>query len=183
MEVCARLDYLDPSLIATLKQRQIAAKVVRNGMLVILPQATHGSRQGLSFTIPQEVKDAKLLLSLREFQHVHREKRCATVVCGVSGRPLKPAMRSNSHKHEWTALFSAPEMLTTAIAREDGHLWILKHELVVCEATVFVNPTEVWAGRIETLRQSPTRFLPAAEAAIAKVKCEGCRCVHYERKD
>jgi len=183
MKVTARINGENQSFVDTLTQRGITAKLVKGGVIVELPARKKKSWSDPdTYEVPAEVNDAKLFIEVTEHGGGMTNTGSGTVVCGLSGKPLRPyyVPRGGHLACGTHAYFSVPNAVVTVTGyRRDDNVTIEEHRIVRDGNVVWIESKKLWSGELEVLPESFSRFRAAAEAASAKGNCYHCRCVHF----
>ena len=177
MKIQGKITERDEELAQTLRHSASSVKLVKNG-IVIDPWETD---DGI-FIIPESTKQIHLFLNLSEFGGGMTKTGSATVVCGVSGKPLKPYkifrhgdLACNTH-----ALFSVPEKAITIRAEKNRQIVIREHKIVItAPRRACIHSETLWTGNFLELPNRLSRYQNAVDAAREKAYCYHCRCVHY----
>lgn len=177
MKIVARVKGEDQALVAYLAGRNIEARLVRNGVIIDLPYA---HQKG--FEVPDELCDATLLINVAEEGGAMTKTGSATVVCGLSGKALRPYrvphgghLANGEH-----AFFSVPDAVITVMGyRSSGKVVIEEHRIVRDGRFAHIKTKMMWSGHIGDLPEMYDRFAVAALAANVKTNCYHCRHCHY----
>ena len=186
MKIIAKIKGENLELVQTLKQQGIAAKLVRGGVIVELPKRekkTWGEPD--SFDIPEGVSDAILLIDCCEKGGGMTSTGSGTVICGLSGKPLKPyyVPRRGHLACGEHAYFSVPNAVITVTGyRRDSNITITKYEIKKDGQTAILEISEIWKGEIEFLPELYDCYKEAATAARQKANCYHCRSPHFIAK-
>jgi hypothetical protein len=168
----------NPGLVDALKARGIRAKHVRVG---VLADMVVSGRAGV-YTFPPGMNGADLLIDVEESWLREVEGTRAQVVCGLSGKALRPYFvpaRGHPSGRSGQAFFSIPTAVVLVTAYRDGrveirHLWVeTGGDITTLLARL------LWSGSAAELPHLPSQYGAAARAAIEKAKCEHCCHVHY----
>jgi len=180
MKITARVNGENEKMVEALKQRGIVAKLVRGGVIVDLPLQGHDS---YTYLIPQEVgDDAMLFINLAEKGGAATNSGSGTIVCGLSGKALKPYYipRGGHLACETHAYFCAPQAVVTVTGyRRDDTVIIEEFKIFRDRNIARIDSKKLWEGQLEELPKTFSRFQAAAEAADEKGNCYHCRHVHY----
>ena len=165
MNIIARLP--SPELAEKLQNKGLKAKAVRNATICKLPLYDPDNPDTV-WTVPGDLKEGTLLIDCAESGGlVNEDHGIATIVAGVSGKALKPYYVPR-HLQAETAFFAVMNKAVTVRAWQDGIILISKHEIESTSSAVWVETTEIWAGRLTKLPKKLKRFKAAAEAAVDK---------------
>jgi hypothetical protein len=175
MKITARIPRENPRLVETLKSRGLEAKVVRSATIVALPE------EGGVYTLPAEVQGAGLLLEAEETGGGQTHTGKATVVCDLSGKPLRPYyVPTTGHLAGGThAYFATPGTAVTVTAYRDGEITVERHSILADGNTARIESAVLWQGQVGDLPETFGGYADAAEAAYRKAGCYHCRHVHY----
>jgi hypothetical protein len=178
MRVKARINGKNQLLVDALSQDGIIAKPVKGGIIVELPALNDPD----VYEVPVEVSDAVLYLDLTEHGGSRINAGSGTVVCGLSGKPLRPYyvprrghLACNAH-----AYFCVPNAATVTGYR-NGKVKIEEHRIVRDGNMALIESTKLWYGEWMMLPETFSRFRAVVQAAIIKAKCYHCQCVHFAR--
>jgi hypothetical protein len=180
MRVKARINGENQLLVDALSQHGIIAKLVKGGIIVELPALNDPG----VYEVPMEVSDAVLYLDLTEHGGGRTNTGSGTVVCGLSGKALRPYyvprrghLACNAH-----AYFCVPNAAVTVTGFRNGKVKIEEHRIVRDGNNMtLIESTKLWYDELRMLPETFSRFRAAAQAAITKAKCYHCRCVHFAR--
>ena len=108
----------------------------------------------------------------------------AQVVCGLSGKPLRPfhVVRGGSltPPNDVHALFSVPDNIVVIRAEEDGRVAITKHSIVLGDGDVVsVQEEQIYHGFPQNLSGWKSKYQVAAQACARKGQTMNCRSAHY----
>lgn len=171
MFVVARLP--DPNRAAELKSKGLKAKAVKNAVICQLPPYNPEDPDSPVWTLPGVLKEATLLIDCAEAGGlVEQGHGIGTVIAGVTGKALRPYYVPKRMQAE-TAFFAVMNKVCTVTAWQDGVIRISKHEIESESSAVWVETTEIWAGRLTRLPRKLKRFKAAAEAAVEKANTPG----------
>ncbi|MBN1325962.1 hypothetical protein JW977_03195 [Candidatus Falkowbacteria bacterium] len=183
MKITARINGENQSLVDTLTQRGITAKLVKGGVIVELPTRKKESwNDPDTYEVPVEVNGATLFLDVAEEGGGMTNTGSGTVVCGLSGKALRPyyVPRGGHLACGTHAYFSVPNAVVTVTGyRRDENVTIEEHRIVRDGNVARIKSKKLWCGELEVLPESFNRFQAAAEAASTKGNCYHCRCVHF----
>lgn len=183
MKIVARINGENTSLVDTLTQRGVTAKLVRGAIIVELPARKKESwGDPDSYEVPAEANDATLFLDATEHGGGMTNTGSGTVVCGMSGKPLRPyyTPRGGHLACGTHAYFSVPNAVVTVTGyRHDTNVTIEEHRIVRDGNVARIESKKIWSGELGVLPESFSRFQAAAEAAKTKGNCYHCRCVHF----
>lgn len=92
MKIVARINAENVAMVESLKQRDINAKLVKGGVIVELPASKDSTRDDSKYEIPNEVivANATLFIDCEEKGGGMTNTGSGTVVCGLSGKALRP---------------------------------------------------------------------------------------------
>ncbi len=179
MKITARINRENVAMVNALKQRGINAKLVRGATIVELPTSKEKPEW---FEVPAEVAAAEptLLIDCEEHGGGMTNTGSGNVVCGLSGKALRPYYVPKGYSNSTHAHFSVPNAVVTITGyRSDDNVTIKDHRIVREDNLVRIQTTELWGGELEALPETFSRFQAAAEASYQKGNCYHCRCVHY----
>ena len=179
MKITARINGENQSLVDTLTQRGIIAKLVKGGVIVELPVKKENSD---IYEVPMEVNSATLFLDVTEDGGGMTNTGSGTVVCGLSGKALRPyyVPRGGNLACGTHAYFSVPNAVVTVTGyRRDDNVTITEHRIVRNGNIARIESKKLWSGELEVLPELFDQFQAAAEAARNKGNCYHCRCVHF----
>ena len=110
MKIVAKVSGENIQLVKTLNERGISAKLVKNGVIVELPKVLGSNPEDLKFSIPQEVKGSQFFIDCYEHGGGMTNTGFGTIVCGLSGKKLKPyyVPKSGNLSNGVHAYFSIP---------------------------------------------------------------------------
>lgn len=137
--------------------------------------------------IPNSVLDYDyvLLINVAEKGGKCGDISYAQIVCGVSGKPLKPFFlpRKNVQPCSDHAYFTLPERCYTIEASEDYEniVKIKEHTIEIDEDNnkARIRTDDVFVGNIIDLPDDLIRFKKPAQICIDKASCEECQRVFY----
>lgn len=129
-------------------------------------------------------KKAIMLLEVEESGGKHPNGIVdATVVCGVSGKALRPYMTEDGPLRPPNGIharFSIPYNVVTIHAHEDGRVTIMKHSLSLGdEDVVSLTEKQIYHGFPQNLSGWKTKYFDAARAAAEKGGTMNCRTPKY----
>lgn len=182
MKIVARVEGEKPTLIEALKAGGIAAKLVRNATIVELER--NQSHTDL-YHVPDEIQSHEYVLLIEATEHGGgmTNTGSATVVCGSSGKKLRPYYVPKGHSNSTHAYFSVPGSIITVTGyRKDDNVTIMEHKIEIKGAYgefAEIKTSDVWSGEVGVLPNLYSRYQDAAEAAHGKANCYHCRHVHY----
>lgn len=181
MKIIARKNVEDCGLVESLKQRGISAKLVRGAIIVELPEKPKEKwDEPTVYEIPVEVLDATFCIDLSENGGGMTNTGSGTIVCGLSGKALRPYYTPKGYSNSDHAYFSVPSAVVTITGyRKDENIKIIEHRIVLKDNSARIDSRKLWSGEVEALPNLFSRFQAAAEAAAKKGNCYHCRCVHY----
>jgi hypothetical protein len=177
VKVVARRAGEDAALAEDLRAKGLRAKLVRGAVVVDLPKSD-GDRG--YYDIPPGLGGSTFLIDVAEEGGAFTKTGHARVVCGVSGKPLRPYyMPRNGHlANGQHAFFSVPEQVITVSANKEN-IKITRHVLSEVGDRVGMESEEIWSGRQEELPETFGKYAAAVEAAAKKASCYHCRHAHY----
>jgi hypothetical protein len=179
LEVLARTKARD-DIIHALTQQGVPVKTTRTGILVTLLPIDPDNQE--EYWIPEELEEPIFLLHAAEEGGGQRRTGRSTIVCGLSGKALKPYyIRAGSAKicgeH---AYFTVPNGLVTVSGyRQDRSVAIREHTILIHKGIAKINTSILWDGERQAIPRSLSDFWDAAQAAEDKCQCQSCRDVHY----
>ncbi|HUW72211.1 MAG TPA: hypothetical protein VMV66_03440 [Candidatus Humimicrobiaceae bacterium] len=183
MKITAKIHREDQSLVTILAQRDIAAKLVKGGVIVSLPVTKKESLNNHeTYEIPAELKDATLLIDVAEEGGGRTKSGSGIIICGLNGKALRPYYipRGGDRACNTHAYFSVSHLVVTITGyRLNSKVTIEEHWIVRDGSVAQIKSREIWSGELEVLPDSFSRFQSAAEAANEKANCYHCRHVHY----
>ncbi len=180
MKIVARINGENMAMAEILKQRGVNAKLVRGGVIVELLASKDSS---FKFEIPDEVATATLFIDCSEHGGGMTNTGSGTVVCGLSGKALRPYYVPKGYSNAEHAFFSVPNAVVTIKGRRRDNNITIKEGRIAREGNLaWIEEKELWSGELETLPDIFVRFQAAAEAAYQKGNCYHCRCVHYAER-
>lgn len=182
MKVTARINGENLKLVEKLNQRGITAKLVKGGVIVELPAIDKNSWNPETYEIPSEVNGGMLFLDLVEEGGGMTHTGSSTVVCGLSGKALRPyyVPRGGHLSCGTHAFFSVPNAVITVEAdRQDDNVVIKEHRIVCDDNVARIKGKKIWTGALNELPKIFSHFQKAAEAAIQKANCYHCREPHF----
>lgn len=180
MKIVARINGERQDLVNSLTQRGIKVKLVKRGVIVELPEKD--GNYELPPEVAKEINGGKLFIDTTEHGGGATNTGSGTVVCGLSGKPLRPyyVPRSGHLACGTHAYFSVPEAIVTVTGyRRDTNITIEEHRIIHEGNTSRIETKTLWSGELEVLPDSFNRFQAVAEAASAKGNCYHCRDVHF----
>jgi hypothetical protein len=134
-----------------------------------------------AFRLPKEVAGALLFLDCSEVAGEVDGRLFATVVCGLSGKPLRPyyESRGKGKKYKRYARFSAPQTIVT-VQGKDNQVSIMKHRVEMVQSqTAQIVSFRIWNGNPESMPRKLAHYRPAAESALAKLRCTNPHRLHF----
>lgn len=158
MRVIARIGKEDPGLVTQLRNECVMARVVKNATIVELPVLDEVEGD-MRYLIPDAAKGAKLFIDCSEYGGGMSNTGLGVIVCGASGKPLKPYRIPNG-----------------------GHLACGHHETYFTsyeEDVARLVKKEIWVGYADELPTMYGQFQDAVNAAVEKANCYHCREPHY----
>ncbi len=175
MKIVARVNWENAILVESLKARGINAKLVRKGVIIELPVAPENK-----YEIPVDVFAAVLLIDCEESGGGMTNTGSGTIICGLSGKTLRPYYVPKGYCNSIHAHFAVPEAVVTITGyRKDSNIKIEEYRIVREDHVAYIKTREIWSGELEALPDTFSNFRAAAEAASQKGNCYHCRCVHY----
>ena len=175
MKIIARVNGENAAFVERLNHQNISAKMIKNGVIVELPYDKG------KYLIPP-LNDYRLFIDVQEQGGGLTNTGSATIVCGLTGKPLKPyyCPRRGHLACGIHAYFSVPEAVVTITGyRRDDNVTFSKHIIIVNGNLATLKTETLWSGRIESLPNLFSKYKNAAKAAQEKANCYHCRCVHY----
>lgn len=187
MKITARLNGENQSLVDTLTQRGITAKLVKRGVVIDLPRrgrmwSAAEPWDNQEYEIPPEAQEAAFFIDVPEEGGGKTHTGKGTVVCGLSGKALRPYyVPHGGHLACGThAYFSVPVAVITVTGYcLSDDIVIKKHEIVRNGDSAQIKSSTLWKGDLEVMPESFSRFQAAALAARDKANCYHCRHVHF----
>jgi hypothetical protein len=179
MQIKAKLKGENQTLVQTLTERGIVAKLVNNGVIAELQEVGGSFKE---YEIPEELDDATLCIDIAEEGGARTNTGSGTIVCGLAGERLRPyyVPRGGDRACRTHAHFSLPRAVVTVTGyRQDDTIRIQGYEIVREGRVARIESREIWSGELETLPNSFSRFRSAAEAANLKGHCYHCRHPHF----
>ena len=186
MKITARINREDPELVEALLQRGVKSKLVKGGIIVELP-ALREPADGYDgeYKIPEEVAGVMLFVDIVESGGGRTSSGSGIVVCGVSGKPLRPYY---THQHgNLSNGIHARFAVSTAVVtitgyRNESRITIRKHEIIREGRTARIKTTLLWEDDLDLLPGTLDNFHAAGKAAVEKGNCYHCREVHFARE-
>lgn len=176
----ANLEGRQHRLAEQLRRKGVRTKVVDKATLIDLPPVV--DKEGCrAFRLPKEAANALLFLDCSESADEGDGRPFATVVCGLSGKALKPyyESRGRGKKYKRYARFSVPQAIVT-VRSWDNKISIMKHRVeVVRPQTAQVFSFVIWNGKLESLPRKFAHYRSAAESAQAKLRCVDPHRLHF----
>lgn len=176
MEVIAKLKKGGKDLINLLeKEEMIQAKLIKTGVLVPLS----ANKEGI-YTIPLSIRDKKpyIFLSLEESGGNNGGVGFGQIVCGNEGERLRPFYVKNS-----VGRFNIASKAAVVCAHSDNggvtKLTIKTYRVQMNHSNVVIKKNQAWRGKNSKLPEHLSRFKRAAEAAVRKSRCPGCKHLHF----
>ncbi|MDD3487516.1 MAG: hypothetical protein PHF35_04050 [Candidatus Moranbacteria bacterium] len=181
MKIVAKVSGEKPELVKVLGQHEIKAKLVKGGVVVELPERDRENwNDPQTFDVPAEVNGATLFIDVAEEGGGMTNTGSGTVVCGLSGKALRPYYVPKGYCNADHAYFSVPgSVITITGYRRDDNVTIREHKIVREGNMARIDTEVLWEGELEFLPNLYGRYREAAEAAHRKGNCYHCRCVHY----
>ncbi|KKR54027.1 MAG: hypothetical protein UT91_C0021G0006 [Parcubacteria group bacterium GW2011_GWA2_40_23] len=178
MHLVMRIDREDGPLVANLKSRGIEAKVVRGGVIVVLPQ--NGDR----FEIPDEVCHGRLFIEATEGGGATSKRGQSTIICDIIGCALHPYFVPkhgdlSNGTHAFFSVSTDHVCVITGIRETEEVIIEVMHREQNEPLAVRLVRNELWRGRLVELPQMWSQFEEAALAAMAKANCYHCREAYY----
>ena len=150
------------SLVDTLTQRGITAKLVKGGVIVELPLRKKESWDNPdTYEVPAEANGATLCLNVAEEGGGMTNTGSGTIVCGLSGKALRPYyVPHGGHLACGThAYFSIPVAVITITGyRRDVDVTIEEHRIVRSGNIARIESKKLWNGALEVLPESFSRL-------------------------
>ncbi|MDD5569189.1 MAG: hypothetical protein PHG23_02135 [Candidatus Pacebacteria bacterium] len=132
------------------------------------------------FYIPEPVmrRPHHLLIECEEMLETAGEIGCATIICGTSGKEVRPFMISRS---TGKAIFSLLKTAAVVKANTEGMISITEYEIKIGldSKQGYVWRKRLWSGTIEELPQLLLRYERAANNALKKALSSGNPRVFY----
>lgn len=180
MKLVARVNREDAQLLETLKYYGIPARLVRGAVIAELPYAPKGIDAQI-YNIPTYLDDASLFIDIEEEGGGMTNTGVASIVCGMSGKPLKPYFVPRGYSNAVHAHFSVNGNVVRITAnRADDHISIVHFWIKVKGNEAEIQYRELWYGYYQDLPIAFRNYQAAVDAAITKAYCYHCRHVHYE---
>lgn len=173
MRIVARVEVNQPTLIERLEGNGLVCTPIRGGATVVtLPRAL-GFADGLcAVIIPSELGDFGLRIEISENWQGSETYSAASVVCGMSGKALRPFFRGRGEG--W---FSIPNSCIVVTAwHRTGDALIAMYSINRVENTALIGHHAWWRGRLVPKRFE--HYRPAIEAAHQKSRCFNCPPQH-----
>lgn len=156
----------------------------RSGNLIVYPTLL---RNGIydHYTLPDCLKGQSgvtILMHATECGGASRNQGYASVVCGETGKELKPYLvpTKGSLSNSDHAYFAVPGTVIEVFAVCNVGVQIRRHTLVVCpDGYITVTTRLLWEGSDESLPDELYEFIDAVEAAASKAGEFHCRDVYY----
>ncbi|MCL5006929.1 MAG: hypothetical protein M1153_02190 [Patescibacteria group bacterium] len=167
MRITARIPGGNGRLLQYLQAFRISGQVVQNFIVVDLQELPEksGFPSPRAYYLPPQLSSLKpepeLHIELSEHGGAELHSGSATIVCGVSGKALRPFRipRSNVMACGEHAIFSVPWAVMAITATHPGDkIEVLKHRIEKFPMGARLKTEEVWKGC----------------ARIAEVRCRGC---------
>jgi len=185
MKITTRINREDPELVETLLQRGVKSRLVKGGVIVELP-ALREPADGYDgeYRIPKQAAGFMLFIDIVESGGGRTNSGSGIVVCGVSGKPLRPYY---IHQHGKLANgIHARFAVSTAVVtitgyRHESRITIRKHEIIREGEIARIKTIMIWEDDLNLLPGKFSNFLAAGKAAVEKGNCYHCREVHFAR--
>ena len=176
MKIVVRVPREDQTLVEILRSRGINAKLVKKGIIVELSKDSENC-----LLIPSELpQDAVFMIDAAEEGGAMTNTGSGTIVCGSSGKALKPYFVPKGYCNGEHAYFAVPEKVCTITGfRRDNNIIIHEHSIIKQDGNARIEVKELWSGRLDGLPETFMRFEQAAKAANQKGNCYHCRGIHY----
>lgn len=178
MKIVAKVKKESLELVDSLNKRGINAKLARNGVVIELPNDEVSGK----YEIPAEAQDAILFIDCTESGGGYTNTGSATVVCGLSGKALRPYLvsRSGHRACDTHAYFSVPcSVITVTGYRKQSNIEIVSHTIIRDGNIARIESKSIWSGDFRELPKIFERYEQAVFAANKKADCYHCRHVHY----
>jgi len=185
IEITAKIKGEKTSLFELLKHKGLSARMVKGGIVVELP-VSYGEFK--TYTIPDDLKGHEfgLFIDVAEEGGGKSNTGDATIVCGLSGKALKPYyVPGGGHLSCGIhAYFAVPEAVVTVNAdrhHDDVRISINRHEIqrTANNGIAYIRSKKLWSGQPDELPNAFMRYEDAVNAAVAKSGCYHCRHAHY----
>jgi len=181
-EIIAKMSY-SKGLFDELIENGFKVKAVKGGLIVNFNPVSEEDDNNV-FCIPQPLlmRDYNLLLNISENGGALESTGKATIVCGLSGRPLIPYyIPSGPSVCGNHAYFSIPNNAITVSSYKNSYdIMIAKHQIVTSKKRATIETTSLWYGQMDDLLPDCFQdFQAAATAARAKANCYHCREPHF----
>jgi len=178
MNLTARIRGEREDVVEQMKARGISARLVKGATIVEFPE------ERSKYKIPPELKDFELRINLSENGGGMTKTGLATVVCGLSGKPLHPYFikKTGDLSNKEHAFFSIPgAVITVTASKNDEAVDIQEHRIKhdTDTTTAWIETKDIWIGGINSLPSLYERYWEAANAALDKACCYHCREPHY----
>jgi len=177
MKLVARLPGEHPQLVEGLKQKGWKAKHVRGAVVADMP--IDRKRAGL-YLMPPGLESAEVLIEAAESGGSGAHNGQATVVCGLSGKRMRPYFKPT--EGEVSGYFAAPVGLCIIQATSIGSQppTLEGSELTVKRTTegALLQRRQLFHKKAEPGADWGV-YATAVKAAVLKVRCRGCRHLHY----
>jgi hypothetical protein len=186
MELKLRIQGESPTLVNLAKESGLAAKLVKNAVIIDLQPKFQGFGKPQIYEIPVNILKGhkfSVLMELQETGGGATNTGHAQIVAALSGAALRPyfvptrgSLSNGTHAH-----FSVSQACVTVEAyRHHGtQLTIRQHEVVIDGAVAQIKTTEIWSGTFEELPLTYKRYEAAAKAAKEKAADYHCRRAYY----
>ncbi|OGL69452.1 hypothetical protein A3D60_03205 [Candidatus Uhrbacteria bacterium RIFCSPHIGHO2_02_FULL_47_29] len=177
MRIVARVEGNQRRLIERLGGNGLVWRPIKGGATIVTLQSAPGFADGMcAVTIPDQLGDFGLRIEISETWQGSETHSTASVVCGLSGKALRPFFRGRGDG--W---FSVPNACTVITAwHPNGDVMIAIHFIFRMENTALIGHHALWRGICVPQRFEHYRL--AIEAAREKSKCLNCQCVHFQAK-
>ena len=180
---------------------------VNDGFIIELPEAEKFEEGKKTYQIPAEFSELELFIYCNESGGGMQKRGDATIICGLSGRPLNPFWKSSPNGVY--AYFLVPVEIVTVICdrRNISTITIESHRIIRENDIAWLRTKQIWKGLFKNLgkkefdeRNYPLygkdrisrkrrgyersqkiarRFGNAARAAFKKSNCYHCSHLHY----
>jgi hypothetical protein len=176
MEVIAKLKKGGRDLVNLLeKEEMIRARLTKTGIVVPLS----ANKEGV-YRIPLSIRDKKpyIFLSLEESGGSNGDAGFGQIICGSKGERLRPFYIKDS-LGRFIVANKAAIICAWSINRDIVNLTIETHSIQRNNSNVVIKNNQVWKGKNSKLPEHLSQFERAAEAAVRKSKCPGCKHLHF----
>lgn len=155
------------------------ARLVKGCVLIELKNSDEDKNL---FMLPKDVGNMLLLIDLCETGGQRGNKGEAQIVCGLSGKTLKPYFvpKKFMKGNEEHAKFSVPTAVITVNAIKDETIIISKYTISKGDTVVRLQKDILWEGMFDSNPPDTLQnYLGPVEAARQKATCPNCREPHY----